>query len=127
MKKIFEYDPMIYPRKIWVAVGASTEELSAEFVGIDDMGDADIAVTYYTVRKSDKKYGVLIRFRKRGDITPSVSSHEAVHAALEIFRCIGAEVDVENQEPLAYIVDWITDCIWKSKNYKEKNYGYGTE
>lgn len=120
MKKIFEYDPMIYPRKIWVSIGASTEELNAELEGIEDMKDSAIAVTSHTFNKNNKLGGVLIRFNKKSNITAEVAAHEATHAALGIYEYVGADVDVENQEPFAYLVGFITDCIWLSKNYKNK-------
>lgn len=120
MKKIFEYDPVIYPRKIWVSIGASTEELSAEFEGIEDMDDSAIAVTYHTFNKNNNLGGVLIRFNKKGDITASIAAHEATHAALDIYEYVGAKADVENQEPFAYLVGFVTDCIWSSKNNKER-------
>ena len=115
MEKVCEYDPAIYPRKLWVSVGASTKELSEVFMGIEDVDDTAIAVTYETCRKEDNYAGVLVRFRNRTDITPSVIAHEATHAALSIYEYVGAEVDMKNQEPFAYLLGWIADCIWKTK------------
>lgn len=115
MEKVCEYDPAIYPRKLWVSVGASTKELSEMFMGIEDVDDTAIAVTYETCRKEDNYAGVLVRFRNRTDITPSVIAHEATHAALNIYEYVGAEVDTKNQEPFAYLLGWIADCIWKTK------------
>jgi len=41
-------------------------------------------------------------------------AHEASHAAGYIFNHIGADMDCG--EPTAYLIGWIADCCWKSKN-----------
>lgn len=47
-------------------------------------------------------------------------AHESTHAALEIFAYVGARISYDNQEPYAYLVGWIADCIDKVKNNKIK-------
>lgn len=118
MKKIFEYDPAIYPRKLWVSVGASTKELNEVFEKMGDMDDSAIATVYSVCRTENKIGGVLIRFNNRMDMTPSVIAHESVHAAMGIYSYVGAEVDLDNQEPFAYLVGWVADCAWKAKQGK---------
>ena len=121
MKKIFEYNPVIYPRKLWVSVGASTKELNEVFEEVGDMEDSTIATVYSVCRTENKMGGMLIRFNNRMDMTPSVIAHESVHAAMGIYGYVGAEVDLDNQEPFAYLVGWIADCIWQSKIGKSCN------
>ena len=121
MKKIFEYNPVIYPRKLWVSVGASTKELNEVFEEVEDMEDSAIATVYSVCRTENKMGGMLIRFNNRMDMTPSVIAHESVHAAMGIYGYVGAEVDLDNQEPFAYLVGWIADCIWQSKIGKSCN------
>lgn len=121
MKKIFEYNPVIYPRKLWVSVGASTKELNEVFEEVEDMEDSAIATVYSVCRTENKMGGMLIRFNNRMDMTPSVIAHESVHAAMGIYGYVGAEVDLDNQEPFAYLVGWIADCIWQSKIGKACN------
>lgn len=121
MKRIFEFDPAIYPQTLWVSVCASTKELNEFFSDMDDMDDDAIATTYSVCKASSKELGVLIRFRNRLDITPSVVAHESTHAAMKIYEYVGAEVDMDNQEPFAYLVGWIADCIWQSKIGKACN------
>lgn len=121
MKKIFEYNPVIYPRKLWVSVGASTKELNEVFEEVGDMEDSAIATVYSVCRTENKMGGMLIRFNNRMDMTPSVIAHESVHAAMGIYGYVGAEVDLDNQEPFAYLVGWIADCIWQSKIGKSCN------
>lgn len=103
--KIHEFDPQIYPRKIWIAVGVSTSVLNETFEGIDDMDESTDALVINTRKtKPDIKAGVLIRFKNRNTLTASIIAHEAVHAALEIFDYVEARIDAKNQEPFAYLV-----------------------
>ena len=41
--------------------------------------------------------------------------HECIHAATGIFSYIGASVDVDNDEPFAYLVSWLVKCCEKLK------------
>ena len=51
-------------------------------------------------------------------------SHEATHAAIDIFDDCGCRIDAENQEPFAYLVGWIAKCINEVKRGK---YGKSTK
>lgn len=81
---------------------------------------ADAEVTGNRRLKPDIKGGILIRFRNKKAMTTSIISHEATHAALEIFDYVGAVVDPKNQEPFTYLVGWIADCINQVKIGKFK-------
>ena len=119
---IFEFDPQIYPRKLWVSVGASTEELQEKF-GKDDIKDFD--ESYYAEAKAVQQKepllgGVLIRFQDLKAMTTENIAHEAVHAAIEIFDYCDCRIDVDNQEPFAYIVGWVAKCCDEVKNELQK-------
>lgn len=45
-------------------------------------------------------------------------AHEAVHASMDLFEQIDCKIHYDNQEPLAYLIGWITDCIDKVKRNK---------
>ena len=49
----------------------------------------------------------------------SYSSHEASHAAMYVWQHIDAKVDLDNQEPFAYLVGYITA---KFSDIFEENY-----
>lgn len=119
--KIYEFDPVIYPRLLWIAVGVPTAVLNDMFEDkLEDMAESSNAEVINARRlKPDVKGGVLIRFRSKRDMTANVTTHEAAHAALEIFDYIGAFVDFQNQEPFCYLVGWIAKCIDKVKRGKE--------
>lgn len=120
MKKvtIHEFHPSIYPRRIWVVKGCNkkiikdkfSERDGEEIVLKNEEGyESACTVFPYVKLKENGKYGYLVCIQSRlsaGDV-----AHESVHVATEIFREIGAIHTPDNQEPFAYLVGWIADCI----------------
>lgn len=117
--KIHEYDPEIYPRKLWVAVGVPYVVIKDMFENVEPMDESADACVDHTQRlKPDVKGGVLIRFENRKALTQANITHEATHAAMEIFHYVGAYPDPKNQEPFAYLCGWIAKCIDQVKRNK---------
>ena len=54
-------------------------------------------------------------------MTVGVMAHEAVHIADFIFTNCGITHDLDNDEPFAYLVEWITNELYEF--YKEFFYG----
>ena len=118
MLKEFKND--IYPCRLWVAT--SWKDVKDKF---STYGDYDFreseqasATTYpKMVRKSSGKCGVLIVFNDSDKVGGSEIvaniSHESLHAANCIFRDIGMEYSLDNDEHAAYMVGWIARCCWK--------------
>jgi hypothetical protein len=48
--------------------------------------------------------------------TPGVIAHEAKHAVNEIFKSVGYELDVRNDEAECYFLGWLVDEICKQIN-----------
>lgn len=120
--KIHEFDPEIYPRKLWVAVGVPHKAIADMFEDVAPMEKSDDACVACTRRlKPDVKGGVLIRFANKQTMTTANIAHEAVHAATEIFCYVGAWHDPKNQEPFAYLVWWVANCIGMVKDNKIKD------
>ena len=81
-------------------------------------------VTGSLKRKSDGAYVVLIKFNRISDGFVSsgdklldmidVCTHEATHAALDIYNSVSAAVDMENQENFAYFVAYIAERAAKT-------------
>lgn len=118
--KIHEFDPEIYPRKLWVAVAAPYEVIKDMFEDVQPMEkNADAQVDCTRRLKPDVKGGVLIRFESKQAITASNVTHEAMHAAMDIFEYVGAYPDPKNQEPFAYLCGWIAKCIDEVKRGKK--------
>lgn len=122
---IFEFNPQIYPRRLWVSVGASTEELQEKFgkeVIKEDLDDSYYAETYPIQQKEPLLGGVLIRFQDLKAMSLENIAHAAAHAAIEIFNYCDCRIDVENQEPFAYLIGWITKCCDEVKSNLQKSF-----
>ena len=62
-QKIYEFDPQIYPRKVWVTVGVPFEELKDEFDDLKPMEeDSDAQVDHLRKLKPEVRGGLLVRF-----------------------------------------------------------------
>lgn len=122
MVKIYEFDCHIYPRKLWVAIGSTTEELRSTFLPdtINDMDeDCDAEVSNTGICDKERNVsGVLIRFRSKSVMTPPTIAHESCHAMMEVLSQVGAFPTPDHQEPAAYFIGWIVKCINETKNYK---------
>ena len=111
----YEYDPGLYPRMLWVAIGRKPENLEGVFE--DEKGKtvrfdfalAD-AVTYPEERKcSNNKIGELVVFDNHATARlVGVVSHEASHVCDAIEEAIGME---HGGEASAYLIEWIASCI----------------
>lgn len=120
--KVYQFDPQIYPRKLWVAVGVPTEELNEKFVDeIKDMDDSYDAETLPIQQKEPLLGGVLVRFENLKSMRPDNIAHEATHAALEISDYVDARIQYDNQEPFAYLVGWVVKCIDEVKTVLQIN------
>lgn len=127
IEKIHEFDPVIYPYKLWIVVDKQPEGIAGVFRernGADiifenyGIGGVVKAFTMEVKRKKDGMLGVVILFRKNGDITFQDAAHEATHAAKYLFEHINA--DMTEHEPFEYVVGWIAKCCEKVKLNKTK-------
>ena len=117
---IHEFDPCIYPRLLWVVKGGSYEELCETFdIEGFEPEDGDGAMTFGTRKKEDGLHGALIWFPKACNMNHGDwIAHEATHVALYIYHEIGASAEFENQEPFAYLVGWVYECVDKVRRLK---------
>lgn len=120
--QIHEFDPQIYPRLLWVTVGAPYEVVKDMFEDVEPMPESANAQVDYTRRKKpDVKGGVLVRFQNPKAMTIDTITHEAAHIAVGIFDYIEAPIDIQHQEPFAYLCGWIAKCIQEVKQHKNKS------
>ena len=114
---IFEFDPHIYPRKLWIAVDVTTEDLITMFDedGIENTDDC-YATTYIVQQKTPSFKGILVRFENLASMTTGNIAHESIHAAWDILHQIGSRADYINQEPFAYLAGWVARCCDEVKN-----------
>lgn len=122
-QKIYEFDPQIYPRKLWVTVGVPFEELKDEFEDLEPMEEAsDAQVDNVRKLKPEIRGGLLVRFENL-DVLKSLGNitHETIHVATEIYDYVGAYHVPNNQEPFAYLCGWIAKCIEEVKQIELSN------
>lgn len=124
--KVHIFDPVIYPRKVYVVKGKNLEsQIKDSFLTPD--GDSLNTIGSDTCRagvcdvqlKEDKKLGVLVWLREKIDI--SVIAHESVHAANLIFYSCGVEYDTRHDEHFSHLVGWIADCVNQTQTGKFKD------
>lgn len=111
MDGYYEYNPNIYPRLLWVAIGASLQELQSLFDGLpqeEDVVKFNGCVFEEVSRRGDDRLGVLVLFSSRKTMTMNTMSHEASHVVDEIEHIIGAD---HGGEPSAYLLGWVATCF----------------
>lgn len=121
---LYEFDPVIYPYKLWIIVDKTPDVLSKDFDEytknpiqfIDRDTNMFHAFTMPVCRKVNPNYGVVIFFRSKRNISFELVAHEASHAAKYLFDHIGA--DVNEHEPFEYVVGWIAKCCETVKKSK---------
>lgn len=123
---IEKFNPVILPRLVWVAKGGDKHDIERLFNDMEgdsyQVSDSIIKSSYaITDEVSEKKtgnYGVFVWLHRLEDVTEGMAAHEADHVANKIYNAIGAGVDCNNDETHAYLVGFVTDCIWKVKKHK---------
>ncbi len=82
-----------------------------------DWGDEDVyAHTLLGTREEDGLqysciYIVFCSSHTHRSITPGTIAHECQHAVEFTFKLIGATIDIDNSEPNAYLLGYITDLV----------------
>lgn len=126
---IHQFDPIIYPTRIWISINPTYEEVSKMFYALTSNTERiemskdwfsphtfRIASTTPVASKLDGYIGVLVRICKLRQVNTSTICHESVHCADFICEQFGiTNGSFENGEAYAYLVGWIAECIEKVK------------
>lgn len=124
---IFEFDPAIYPTRLWVAREKDTtlDEMDEKFYSFSENNKAVYfkenvslppqnvnARTYVVGDKKSCFRGCLV-FLNKAKLRTGVLAHEASHCVDWLFQELGVESGstFENGEARAYYLEWITDRI----------------
>lgn len=117
---IHQFDPVLYPRKVWVCFNATKEVLEErfEFNGtlIDELFKAKAATIVCKDKASNLGGFLVLSVDKTIDINSI--AHEASHVADMIFDYIGEEANTD--ECKAYLIGWVAECIDKAMKFKDK-------
>ena len=116
----------IYPRRLYVAVGLSEDDVNRMFISERGMFTLDWegsdAATFDEIRDRDTlTYGSLVVFRSKGDMTPGIMAHEAVHVMESYMDVLGIErAEKGTNEHLSYLLGWIVKCMDEVKKGRVK-------
>ena len=58
---------------------------------------------------------------KDNKITPGIITHEAIHIKNILFGTVGIKPDVDNDEPEAYLTEWVVNKIYSVFNQLDKD------
>jgi hypothetical protein len=129
----------MYPLELVVVNGSVTlEQLRKQYCEIDGTEIEDFnrtrwnAVTFKGIRKSDEHRVVIVWLQNPEDVYytkgsskiykdityAGVISHEAAHVALTTYDTVGEGICTVDQEPFAYYLQWIVECIYKTMSKK---------
>lgn len=85
--KIHEFDPVIYPFKLWIMVTNNVNDVNNNFTDrkgnlIDkEYFDRQAAITQFVIKKDTEQYGVLISFNNKKCLDINTIAHESYHFA----------------------------------------------
>ena len=121
-KKILDkYDPVIYPRILYVCKNCTLKDLQDRFTTrngteISDKWDpSGETFTFYAIDKKTKDWVILVCIGYKSDSMADYICdicHEAEHVKQSIFEDIGLPTTVDSQEADAYLVGWAAKCIY---------------
>ena len=107
----------IYPRRLYVAVGLSEDDVNRMFISGRGMLTLDWegsdAATFDEIKeRATLYYGSLVVFRSKGEMTPGTMAHEAVHVMESYMDVLGIErAEKGTNEHLSYLLGWIVKCM----------------
>ena len=128
MTDIYEFDPVIYPIRLWVCKKPETADVAELFYPFDNNGEMvdsfgevleyDAGRYATTVIVSNKKShwkGCLVSILIPKGCGAGVCSHEALHYVAYLSDQFDIPLgDFDKSEPLAYLEQWATNCIWST-------------
>lgn len=104
------FNLVVYPPHLVVVIGDMKEEVHRLYKPDDPEYNAFLppteecpCKTYTVLDKEDEGFDILIWVNNLDSCKGHHFCHEVTHAALEIFKYVGATIDVENQEPFCYL------------------------
>ena len=124
--KIYEFNPVIYPTRLWVCKKPETVDVAELFYPFDNNGDmvdsfggtfeyvsGKYANTMIVGNKKSLMRGCLVSIFLPGECSAGICAHEALH----YIAYLSEQFDIplggfDKSEPLAYLEQWATNCIW---------------
>lgn len=135
MSKIYEFNPVIYPFRLYVAVDMTNKDILDGFNYFDidkceviEFTESDLRVKESNVstclpvtNKENDDIGVLLRIHRKKDFDIGFISHEANHICDFACEHLGIyHKGFYKGEAASYLVQWIANCINSVKRNKVK-------
>ena len=125
--RIYEFDPVIYPTRIWVSILPDFKDIDKDFYFLDDDGEVvdnakeefdshynAVATTFIVAHKKDGWKGCLVVVWRKRDCGTGICAHEATHVYDWLDNELGLHCqEFSNDEPKAYFVQWVANNIDK--------------
>ena len=122
---IYEFDPVIYPTRLWVCKKPDTKDVAELFEPFNNDGEmvdsfgnvleydaGRYATTVIVGNKKSHWRGCLVSIINPKDCGAGVCAHEALHyiayLSEQFYIPLGG---FDKSEPLAYLEQWATNCI----------------
>lgn len=128
-KVIREFDPVLYPSRLWVGIDTPFEQVIGKFSFFDTEGclaeDDDAkreyeshynayASTFHVADRESGWKGCLVVIWRRKDCGVGVCAHEASHYTDFIDESFGIGGHTFNDgEARAYLIQWAANCIYE--------------
>ena len=117
---IHEFDPIIYPFKLWISIANDTEYIKSKFLYYPQMKELNFkskvefnASVDTVMNRETNMIGFLICFNNFKACTTGIIAHEATHVSDRAWKHIGERKKAS--EANAYLVEWIVNCCEKVK------------
>lgn len=134
---IHEFDPQIYPCRLWVGKQSPFEEVEEKFWTLTNEYEKApieeseyirnrfvVATCYPVVEKTEGWLGVLMVIHLPKQMGVGKIAHEATHITDFLWERLGMEgYSFREGEPRAYFTEWVANCIDFVRKYKEVKNG----
>lgn len=119
-----EFNPLIYPRKVWVMIASNERFLNDTFnhgYNIENFAQKSTAIVFPCELKKTGEYGVAVVFTRKKHMTLKTICHESVHVASCIFNECNIRMGFSDcqDEHYAYLVGWVAESINEVKRMKK--------
>lgn len=132
--KFHEFNPQVYPFRLWVAIQPTITEVGRKFINILPRGewrnfeDSDfddnfgvVATVYPVGEKGTNQAGVLVCIQQPKKFGVGIIAHEAAHCADFFCENLGINTgSFYDGEPYAYIVGWVAECCANTMKPKKR-------
>lgn len=120
-KGYYEYNPVVYPRQLYVMIGATKEDIEKCFDNTGDWSQGDNDDVWATTIpevtcKADGIHGELVVFKSKSKMNAGTMAHEAFHVLSVMMDLLPLRCEpYGTNEHLAYLLQWIVDCTNKAR------------